>query len=159
MTQAIPFQKLIPGNHCWGCGPDVETGLKLESYWAGDDTVCTWTPRPEFAAGPRHILYGGIISAVMDCHCIWTAIAGAYRQEERQVGEGPVIWYVTGSLHLSYRKPTPIDLPLTLTGRVREMGPTKATITCSLVSGDEERATGEMIAIRAPAEWFEPRTH
>jgi hypothetical protein len=62
----------MPGNYCWGCGPTVETGLHLKSRWVGDEVVCDWTPRPEFAAGPKHILYGGIISAVMDCHSIWT---------------------------------------------------------------------------------------
>ena len=61
----------------------VETGLRLKSRWVGDEVVCDWTPRPEFAAGPKHILYGGIISAVMDCHSIWTAIATAYRDSSR----------------------------------------------------------------------------
>ena len=75
------------------------------------------------------------------------------------MGEEPLIWYVTGSLKVSYRKPTPIDLPLTLTGRVEEMGPKKAIVTCSLTSDGEERATGEVIAIRVPMAWFEPRTH
>ena len=63
-----PFQDRLPGNHCWGCGPDVETGLRLKSYWSDDETVCTWQPRAEFAAGPRDVLFGGIISAAMDCH-------------------------------------------------------------------------------------------
>jgi acyl-coenzyme A thioesterase PaaI-like protein len=153
-----PFQDRLPGNHCWGCGPDVETGLRLKSYWSDDETVCTWQPRAEFAAGPRDVLFGGIISAVMDCHSIWTAIAGAYKQEEREIGMGDVIWYVTGSLHVSYRKPTPLDVPLTLTARVAEMHERKAIVTCSLTSGGEERATGEMVAVRVPETWFGPHT-
>ena len=75
----VAFQDLLAGNHCWGCGPDAKDGLKLRSYWDGDETVCTWMPRPEFAAGPRHILYGGMIGSVIDCHSIWTAIAEAYK--------------------------------------------------------------------------------
>jgi acyl-coenzyme A thioesterase PaaI-like protein len=159
VSDEAAFQDRMPGNFCWGCGPDVETGLHLKSRWSGDETISTWQPRPEFAAGPRNLLFGGIISAVIDCHSIWTAIATAYRSEERAVGEEPLIWYVTGSLKVSYRKPTPIDLPLTLTARVEEMGPKKAIVTCSLTSDGEERATGEVIAIRVPMEWFEPRTH
>ena len=114
--------------------------------------------RAEFAAGPRDVLFGGIISAVMDCHSIWTAIAGAYKQEEREIGMGDVIWYVTGSLHVSYRKPTPLDVPLTLTARVAEMHERKAIVTCSLTSGGEERATGEMVAVRVPETWFGSHT-
>ena len=159
MPNAAPFQDLMPGNYCWGCGPTVESGLKLKSTWAGDDVVCNWTPRPEFAAGPKHILYGGIISAVMDCNSIWTAIATAYRDESREVGSDPLVWYVTGSLKVSYRKPTPLDAPLTLTSHVESKTDRKTIVTCSLVSEGEERAVGEMVAVRVPLDWFEPRTH
>ncbi len=151
----VAFQDLLPGNHCWGCGPDAKDGLKLRSYWDGDETVCTWTPRPEFAAGPRHILYGGMIGSVIDCHSIWTAIAEAYKLEGREVGSGPVIWYATASLHVTYSKPTPIDQPLTMRARVTEMVRRKALVSCSLVSGGIETATGEMVAVRVPPEWFE----
>jgi acyl-coenzyme A thioesterase PaaI-like protein len=149
----------MPGNYCWGCGPTVKTGLRLKSRWVGDEVVCDWTPRPEFAAGPKHILYGGIISAVMDCHSIWAAIATTYHEDAREVGSEPLVWYVTGSLKVSYRKPTPIDLPLTLTSRVERVDGRKSTVTCSLVSDGEERAIGEMLAVRVPLKWFEPRTH
>lgn len=151
----VAFQDMLAGNHCWGCGPDAKDGLKLRSYWDGDETVCTWMPRPEFAAGPRHILYGGMIGSVIDCHSIWTAIAEAYRVEEREIGSGPVIWYATASLHVTYRKPTPIDQPLTMRARVTEMVRRKALVSCSLESGGVETATGEMVAVRVPPEWFE----
>lgn len=151
----VAFQEMLVGNHCWGCGPDAKDGLKLRSYWDGDETVCTWTPRPEFAAGPRHTLYGGMIGCVIDCHSIWTAIAEAYRVEKREIGSGPVIWYATASLHVTYRKPTPIDRPLTMRARVTEMVRRKALVSCSLTSGGVETATGEMVAVRVPPEWFD----
>ncbi len=152
----VAFQDLLPGNHCWGCAPDAKDGLRIQSFWDGPETVCTWTPRPEFAAGPRHILYGGMISSVIDCHSIWTAIAEAYRTEGRQIGEGPVIWFATASLYVTYKKPTPIDQPLTMRARVNSMSERKALVSCSLVSGGIETATGEMVAVKVPAEWFEP---
>ena len=159
MTNDAAFQDLMPGNYCWGCGPTVETGLHLKSRWEGVDSVCHWHPRPEFAAGPKHILYGGIVAAIMDCHSIWTAIATAYRDESREVGSDPLVWYVTGSLKVTYRKPTLLDQPLTLTSRVEETDGRKSKLTCSLVSGGEETAIGEMLAVRVPLEWFAPRTH
>ncbi len=152
---ATAFQDLLPGNHCWGCAPDAKDGLRIRSVWDGDETVCEWTPRPEFAAGPRHILYGGMIGCVIDCHSIWTAIATAYRAEGREIGDGQVIWFATAALSLSYRKPTPVDQPLTLRARVTEMQGRKALVSCSLTSGGAETATGEMVAVRVPPEWFE----
>jgi acyl-coenzyme A thioesterase PaaI-like protein len=159
VTDTPAFQDLMPGNYCWGCGPTVETGLKLKSRWEGDLVVCHWTPRPEFAAGPKHILYGGMISAIMDCHSIWTAIATAYREESRHVGSDPLVWFVTGSLKVTYRKPTLIDQPLTLTSQVEKVDGRKSSVTCSLTSGGEETAVGEMLAVRVPLDWFKPRTH
>ena len=151
----VAFQDLLPGNHCWGCGPDAKDGLRIRSFWDGPEAVCTWTPRLEFAAGPKHILYGGMISCVIDCHCIWTAIAEAYRTGGRQIGEGPVVWFATASLNVTYKKPTPIDQPLTMRARVNSMSERKALVSCSLVSDGVETATGEMVAVKVPPEWFE----
>jgi predicted thioesterase len=95
----------------------------------------------------------------MDCHSIWTAIATAYRDESREVGSDPLVWYVTGMLKVTYRKPTPIDQPLTLTSQVEKVDGRKSSITCALTSGGVETAVGEMVAVRVPLEWFAPRTH
>ncbi len=152
----IPFQDQMPGNHCWGCGPDVPQGLGIKSYWSGGVAVCEWRPRPEFAAGPRHLLFGGTISSLFDCHGIWTAIASAYRGEGRAIGTAPLIWFVTGSLSVSYRKPTPIDRPLTLRAEATETGARKTVVSATLESDGEERATAEIVAVRVPIEWFDP---
>jgi acyl-coenzyme A thioesterase PaaI-like protein len=159
LPDSIPFQDLMLENYCWGCGPTVETGLQLKSRWQGDEVVCDWHPRPEFAAGPKHILYGGIISAIMDCHSIWTAIAATYREESREVGSDPLVWYVTGSLKVTYLKPTPLDVPLKLTSHVEKINGRKSTVLCSLVSDGQETAVGEMLAVRVPLDWFQPRNH
>ena len=36
---AIAFQDLIPDNHCFGCGPKNENGLRIKSYWKGDEAI------------------------------------------------------------------------------------------------------------------------
>src|SRR5215471_20575260 len=76
-------------NLCYGCGPENPEGLKIKSYWDGDETVCTFMPRPSFMAGPRHVLNGGIIATVIDCHCICTAVAAVYKSEGRPIGSDP----------------------------------------------------------------------
>lgn len=152
------FQDQLDGNHCWGCGPDVPTGLKLKSYWSSEEqtnTICDWQPRPEFAAGPRHIMYGGTIGSIIDCHGIWTAIANAYRIAERPIGTGRMLWYATASLQITYRKPVPLAEPLTLRAWVTESSERKALVSCTLTSAGEERATGELVAVLVNPEWFQ----
>jgi acyl-coenzyme A thioesterase PaaI-like protein len=147
------FQDFIPGNHCWGCGPLNEHGLHIKSRWDGDDAVCIWRPSAEHAAGPKHILNGGIIATIIDCHSICFAIAGHYRAQERAMGSDPGIWCVTAALQVTYLRPTPISAPVALRARVKEANGRKTIVTCSLFAEGEERATAEVVAIRVPLEW------
>ena len=147
------FQDQITDNHCWGCGSSNERGLRIKSYWSGDESVCTWHPNEYHMAGPPHVLNGGIIASVIDCHCICTAIAAAYKAEGRAIGSGPRIWYATASLQVTYLLPTPIGGPVVLSAQVKEMGERKTVLSCSMSSGDEERARGELVAVRVAPEW------
>lgn len=147
------FQDQIPGNHCWGCGPLNEHGLQIKSFWDGDESVCRWTPWPYFYAGPTTILNGGVIATIIDCHCVCTAIAGHYRAEGRSMTSDPPIWCVTAALDVQYRKPTPIDREVVLRARIEEQTERKTILTCSLLSGDEECASGRLVSVRVPPEW------
>jgi acyl-coenzyme A thioesterase PaaI-like protein len=104
MTQRA-FQDEVSGNHCWGCGSANDNGLQIKSYWSGDEVACTWQPQAHHSAGPGHILNGGIIATVIDCHCGWTAIAAAYREEGREINTEPLIRYATASLNVKYLPP------------------------------------------------------
>ncbi len=147
------FQDLIPGNHCWGCGPLNEHGLQIKSRWSGDEAVCIWTPQPYHAAGPVHVLNGGIIATILDCHCVCTAIAHYYRQEGRDMDTLPGIWCVTAALHVEYVRPTPITGPVELHARIAETNSRKTIVTCSLDAHGETRATARLVAVRVPPEW------
>ena len=132
------FQDRMPGNHCFGCGPGNEEGLRIKSHWAGErQSVCRYRPLPHQAAGPRGYLNGGIIATLIDCHGVCTAIADAYRREGREIGEGELIWYVTGSLQVDYRRPTPIDREVTVRAWVSEIAGSKSWLDCELTSGGE----------------------
>lgn len=150
------FQDEIPQNDCWGCGATNEQGLKIKSHWEGDEAVCTWRPRDWQMAGPRHILNGGIIATLIDCHSICTAVAAAYRAEGRAIPTEPSIWYATASLQVSYLRPTSIAEPVTLRARIKEMKERKTIVSCSLFSSGEECARGEVVAVRVPPSWREP---
>ena len=149
------FQDLMPNNNCFGCGPDNEQGLRIKSYWSGDnEAVCRFHPAAHHSAGPDIYLNGGIISTLIDCHSVCTAVAKAYQLAGRQIGEGDLIWYVTGGLNVTFKRPVAIRSELLLTAAVVEIKEKKMTIHCSLVSNNQECAVGEVVAVRVPGEWL-----
>lgn len=147
------FQNLIPHNHCWGCGALNEDGLQLKSHWEGDEAVATWQSRPPFFAGPTHVLNGGIIGTLIDCHSICTAIADIYRREGREIGSPPDIWCATAELDVTYLRPTPIDARVTLRATVKECSGRRTTVACSLSANGRECARAEVVAVRVPESW------
>lgn len=149
--EGIAFQDHMAENHCFGCGADNPQGLQIKSYWAGEgESVCRYQPLPRHAAGPRHVLNGGIIATLIDCHTVCTAAASA----QRRTGEDPEdVWYVTGTLTVRYLKPTPLAEPVELRAKILEETEKKTTLTCTLSSGGEACAEAEVVAIRVPPEW------
>ncbi len=98
---------------------------------------------------------GGIIATVIDCHCICTAIADAYRREEREIGSAPNIWYVTGSLNVTYRRPASITAPVEIRARIDEVGERKTRLSCSLFSDGNECVEASVVAVRVAGSWRE----
>jgi hypothetical protein len=148
MTDGPSLQEQIPRNHCWGCGPDNVAGLLLKSYPDGDGAIAEWHPRAPFFAGPTHVLNGGVIASLIDCHSVCAAIAEFYRSEGRAIGSAPDVWCATASL-----SPTPLDAPVTLRARVVERADRRAKVECMLSSGGRECARGEVLAVRVPESW------
>ena len=151
MDQAIQDQ--IPHNHCFGCGTLNPRGLRIKSYLQGDESVCRFHPSPDHMAGPTHVVYGGIIASVIDCHSLCTAIADAYRVAGRPLGSEPLLWAVTASLKVDYLAPTPIDQPMELRARVRETKGRKRIVDCTVRSGGRDCARAEVIAVEVGASW------
>lgn len=151
------IQDRIAGNLCFGCGIDNPHGLQIKSCWNGEDSICEYQPQPHQAAGPRHVLNGGIIATLIDCHSVCTAIDDAYRRAGRPTGTGEKLWYATGKLNIKYLRPTPIDKPVRLVAKIVEFTEKKTILACRLSSGDDLCATAEVTAVRVPTEWTEPR--
>jgi acyl-coenzyme A thioesterase PaaI-like protein len=149
----MAIQDSIPHNHCWGCGTLNPRGLQVKSYVEGDETVCRFQPWPEHMAGPTHVVNGGIIAAVIDCHAVCTAIADAYRAAGLPLGAEPLRWAVTASLKIDYLAPTPIGEPMELRARVREVKGRKRVVECTLRSGGRECARAEVVAVEVAAAW------
>jgi acyl-coenzyme A thioesterase PaaI-like protein len=142
------FQDQGSVRHCHGCGADNEKGLRIKSYWDGEEAVATWKAQPHHCGGSKEILNGGIIASLIDCHSLNLAIAHAYRAEQRPIGSSPRIGYVTAHLSISYLKPAPIDEPVKLRATISKIEGRKAWVHCTLSAGGEVRATGEVLGIR-----------
>ena len=149
------FQEQIGGNHCWGCGALNDSGLGLKSYWDGDESVSSFTPQPYHTASAPHVVNGGILASLIDCHCICTAIAAGYRHEGREISSEPPIWYATGSLSVTYKRPTPVDGRLDIRARVTEMTERKTILACTLSVDGNATAEGVVVAVRVPLKWMQ----
>jgi acyl-coenzyme A thioesterase PaaI-like protein len=149
------FQDYYPDNvsYCYGCGRLNEHGLQIKSFWDGDETVCTYTPRDYHIAIPGYV-YGGMIASLIDCHCTGTAAAAAYKAEGRSMDTQPPFRFVTASLKVDYLKPTPLGVPLEVRARVKEIKGRKVVLEAWLSARGEVCARGEVVTIQAPPHLF-----
>lgn len=141
------FQNHMPGNVCFGCGIDNPQGLQIKSYWEGEDSVCHWHSKEHFHGWPS-LLNGGVMATLVDCHCMCTAMAYAYKMEGRPLDSEPHYKYATGTMTVKYLKPTSNDHPVELRAVVSEAKGRKTTVQCKIFSQGELTGEAEVIAIR-----------
>jgi acyl-coenzyme A thioesterase PaaI-like protein len=145
------FQDYYPDyfSQCYGCGRLNEHGLQIKSHWDGEEAVCIFRPRPYHTAIPGYV-YGGLIASLIDCHSTGTAAAAAYRAEGRAMDTQPPLRFLTGSLHVDYLRPTPIDADLEIRASVKEIKGRKVVVTSTLSARGEVCARGEVVAVQVP---------
>lgn len=145
------FQDYYPDDlsYCYGCGRLNEHGLRLKSYWEGDETVATFTPESYHIAISGYV-YGGLIASLIDCHGTGTASAAAYRAAGRAMDTEPSLRFVTASLHVDYLRPTPLDVSLEVRGRVKEIKGRKVVVAATVSARGEVCARGEIVAVQMP---------
>ena len=137
--------RFAPANACFGCGPANEHGLRIKSHVCGDEVLADWQPSPHHEAFPG-MLNGGIVGALLDCHCNWTA---AHHLMHRSGADTPPCT-VTAEYTIRLRAPTPTDGPLVLRARVVDSSDRRATVEGTLESGGEVTATcrGIFVSVR-----------
>jgi acyl-coenzyme A thioesterase PaaI-like protein len=135
--------------HCYGCGRLNRDGLHVRTFWRGDVTVATFTPRPEHVAVPGFV-YGGLIASLVDCHAMGTAAAAVERAAGREIGGGPAPRFVTASLHVDFLAPTPHGPVLELVGRPVEPGGRKVIVEVELGAAGVVTARGRVVAVAMP---------
>ncbi len=145
------FQDYYPDDlsHCFGCGSKNEHGHQLKSFWDGDETVARITPEQHHTAIPGYV-YGGFVASIIDCHGTGTAAAAAYKAENRSMDSLPPFRFVTASLKVNYRKPTPLGVELEVRGKVSELKGRKVIVIASVFANGELCADGEVVAVQMP---------
>ena len=145
---------------CYGCGPRNPRGYRIRSFWEGDgvgsdgEAVCQFTPERFHTAVPG-VVYGGLIASLVDCHGTGTAAAAAYRKAGRSMDTEPALRFVTGSLTVRYRRPTPMGVELMLRARAVEVAERKVRVAVRVFAGEALTAEGEVLAVRIPDGWLE----
>jgi len=150
MTQKA-FQDYYPDDYsyCYGCGRLNQHGLQIKSYWDGDETIAVYAPLEHHMAIPGYV-YGGLIASLIDCHSTGTAAAASYRHEGREMDTLPPLRFLTASLHVDYLRPTPLDMPLEVRGKVEEIKGRKVVVSSTVIANGEICATGKVVAVRMP---------
>lgn len=158
MTKHEPaFQDLYPEDysHCYGCGRLNADGLRIKTYWEGDESVTRYTPRPYHIAIPGFV-YGGLLASLIDCHGTGTAAAAAARAQGRALDSDPPLRFVTASLKVDYLRPTPLGVELEIRGRAKEVKGRKVVVESTLFANGVATVRGEVIAVQLP-ETFSPK--
>lgn len=73
-----------------------------------------------------------------------------YRDAGRGMDTLPAFRFVTGSLQVSYLKPTPMGVELVLRGRVLEIKGRKVVVETTVFAGDVATAKGTVVAVQMP---------
>ena len=146
------FQDYYPEHlaHCYGCGRLNEHGYHIRTTWEGEDSLTRFTPQPFHTAIPGFV-YGGLLASVVDCHSTGTAAAAMYRLEDRPMDSTPPFRFVTGSLLVTYLKPTPLGPALVVRGHVREISGRKVIVDSTVEVDGVLTARGEVVALPMPA--------
>ncbi|HHP7240916.1 MAG TPA: PaaI family thioesterase [Cyclobacteriaceae bacterium] len=147
MEKSEFFQDYMPENVCFGCGIHNPEGLQIKSYWEGDDSVCKWMSEERYH-GWANVINGGILATLVDCHCMGTAMADAYKREGRSLASYPIYRYATGTLNIKYLKPTPNNKIIELRAKIIEVKGRKTVINCNVLIENVITAEARVVAIR-----------
>lgn len=110
----------IPGYSCFGCSPDNQHGLRMQFAEDGDEIICNWDPKPQFA-GYGSILHGGIQATLHDEIASWVVFVKLQTSG------------FTERLEMDYRNPVKTDAgSLCLKSKLEKMEGNKAYIRTQL---------------------------
>lgn len=141
--------------HCYGCCRLNSAGLQVRSFWDSDTegTIARLLPDEKYTAVPGYV-YGGLLASFVDCHGTGTAAGAMARREgageQKDLGAQALPRFVTASLQVDYRAPTPMGVELVARGTITEITDRKVITDITVDAGDLTVATGRVVAVRMP---------
>lgn len=117
---------------CFGCGPANQNGLQLKSFVDDDKLIAHFHPRPFHQAFPN-VLNGGIIGALLDCHCNWAA--SYYFMQKNNLTMLPCT--VTAEYAIKLKRPTPTNVALTLIANLDAIDGNKIIVHGELIANEK----------------------
>lgn len=137
-----------PYRNCYGCGPDNEHGWHIKSYAEGDDlVVASFTPSEHLTGGVPSFAYGGMLASVIDCHGNAAAAYFYHQSLGLTLGQDPLARSVTATLTVSYKKPTPMGVPLRVEARLISVEGRKVKVQVEVRANGECCCAGEVFSI------------
>ena len=123
---------------CFGCSSSNPAGLQLRFRRRGAQIVADTVVAERFHGAPG-IAHGGIIATMLDE--VSCAVAATARD----------VHVVTGELSVRYRRPCPVEVPLTLNARVTDEHARYLVIEAELRNGEEllAQSTGKFFFTQA----------
>lgn len=134
-----------PDSICFGCGPANSKGLHIKSFVQGAEVVALWQPEKYHEAFPG-VLNGGIIGALLDCHCNWTAAWHLMKKS----GTDVLPCTVTADYAITLKRPTPTNGPIQLRARIVDSGDDRAVVEGELTAGGKvcDTCRGTFVAVK-----------
>jgi acyl-coenzyme A thioesterase PaaI-like protein len=138
-------EQFAPQGICFGCGVANEKGLRIRSFESDGVLVCDWNPAEHHQAFPG-MLNGGIIGALLDCHCNWAATMHLMKKTGQQAPPCTV----TADYLIKLRRPTPVDTTIHLRAWVVESSDDRAVVEGELIADGKVCATckGTFVAVK-----------
>jgi acyl-coenzyme A thioesterase PaaI-like protein len=134
--------ELWPGasdQYCFGCGRHNPVGFHLVFERDGEEMVTRYVPKPEDQGFPG-IMHGGLLALLLDEAMGWAMFADQ-------------IFAVTAKMELRYRRPTGLDLPLTVRAHIERRRGRRIELAATI--SDPSGATlveANGLFVRMPAE-------
>ena len=136
--------------NCFGCGRNNSHGLHTKTHWdpESETGICRFKPK-EYHCGYKVVFHGGLISSVIECNSVATAIAATYEAEDLDP-ENDHVFYVLGSINARFIRPIPIDSEVFVQAQVIRLEEKKAVCEVSVIANETQCSKAETVVIRVP---------
>lgn len=118
--------------------------MQIKSFVDGNKVIAHFTPKPFHSAFPN-VLNGGIIGALLDCHCNWAA--SYFYMKENKLTVPPCT--VTAEYSIQLKRPTPMNTELNLIAQLKSIEKNKIIIDGELFANNKlcDTCTGTFVVV------------